>query len=165
MDGKQLFTVPTAKTFDYDKFIGKVNWDALKSGNYPYELAVKSGKVTLVGKPFTLSQVGDFASWADVITEINKTTGGTYTVIYKGKERIGLGATFKLPKAGKCDKLTITNGKFIFTGKTVKLTCDLTLTDCTIFDKNENERSYENGDYTVNDGNDKYTFEIGEGEN
>ncbi len=166
LDGQQIFTLPKSWTAEQvNAFLAKVDYDALKSGDYPYELVNNKGKVTLTGKPFTLSQEDEddkyFASWADVITEINKTTGGTYTVTYKGKERIDLGAAFRLPTAGKCEKLVIKKAEIIFTGNIIKLSCNLSLERTMIYDKNGKVRESRT-DYTVNDIQGKYTFEIGD---
>lgn len=73
--------------------------------------------------------------------------------------KVDMVAAFKLPNRDRCKKLTIKNGKIIFNGKMITLSCDLTLDNTDIYDKNGNERTY-GTDYTVNDGRGKYTFEV-----
>ncbi|MBP5605560.1 MAG: hypothetical protein J6X60_08460, partial [Ruminiclostridium sp.] len=165
--GQQIFTLPTAWTADkVNAFLEKVNYDDLTDGSTKYETKLynNKGKVTLEKYFLKLKQEGAnteyFASWADVITEINKTQGGEYTVTFLDDDcLVDLGATFKLPTANKCTKLTIVDGKFVFTGARITLTSDLMFDNVIIFDKNRNLRAFDI-DYKVNTSNNRYSFEI-----
>ena len=102
-------------------------------GEYKYDLYAKSGKVYLCAYRFTVDGTA-YAVWADAMNAITKAkeSGKIYAIELLGD--IDLGKTFKLPTKGKYAGLTINgNGHTItFSGSSITLTGDLTLTDLTL---------------------------------